>query len=232
MRAFSICFPSTLSFSFAALFNTFGHKTFVEYKETLQGHLDRDSRLRPTSPQTAFAATTVNMGPHTTTPPHTDPANLAHGWCTDTALGDYDPDKGGHLVLWNLGLVIRVPPGSSILFPSAIVTHSNIPIQAHETRYSLIQYSASALFRWRYNGWCSDKAFVANATPDELQAREDDRARRWRLNLNKFTLWSDLVEGDWKGKRRADAGLDELSDLSDVEEADAPQPAQKRRRHR
>ncbi|KAF9070031.1 hypothetical protein BDP27DRAFT_1420467 [Rhodocollybia butyracea] len=43
----------------------------------------------------SFAATTVNFGPQTVTPPHLDAGNLGHGWCTDTALGDYDPDKGG-----------------------------------------------------------------------------------------------------------------------------------------
>ncbi|KAF9062497.1 hypothetical protein BDP27DRAFT_1147612, partial [Rhodocollybia butyracea] len=131
-----------------SLFNSFGHKTFCEYKETLTEHLAHDSRLRPTSPQTVFAATTVNFGPQTCMPPHLDAGNTAHGWCTDTAGGDFDPEKGGHLVLWNLKLVIRFPPGSTILFPSALITHSNIPISPHETRYSVVQYSAGGLFRW------------------------------------------------------------------------------------
>ncbi|KAF9072842.1 hypothetical protein BDP27DRAFT_1174481, partial [Rhodocollybia butyracea] len=125
-----------------SLFNSFSHKMYCEYKETLTDHLARDPRLRSTSPSTVFAATTVNLGPQTTTPPHIDAGNLAHGWCTDTAAGDFDPDKGGHLVLWNLRLVIRFPPGSTILFPSALITHSNIPVSSRETRYSIIQYSA------------------------------------------------------------------------------------------
>lgn len=104
----------------------FGHKTYCEYKETLSDHLSRDSRLRATSSNTVFAVTAVSFGPHTCTPPHLDAGNTAHGWCTDTAVGEFDPDKGGHLVLWDLRLVIRFPPGSTILFPSALVTHSNI----------------------------------------------------------------------------------------------------------
>ncbi|KAF9070523.1 hypothetical protein BDP27DRAFT_1195270, partial [Rhodocollybia butyracea] len=58
-----------------------------------------------------------------------------------------------HLVLWNLKLAIRFPPKSTVLFPSALITHSNIPVQGHEERHLIIQYSSGGLFRWRYNGW-------------------------------------------------------------------------------
>ncbi|KAF9066030.1 hypothetical protein BDP27DRAFT_1164056, partial [Rhodocollybia butyracea] len=140
-----------------SLFNAFGHKTFCEYKDTLKEHIAHDSCLHPMLPSTVFAATTINFGPQTSTPPYLDAANAAHGWCTDTAAGEFDPDKGGHLVLWNLNLVICFPPGSTILFPSALIMHSNIPVSPHETCYSIVQYSAGSLFCWRYNGWQSDK---------------------------------------------------------------------------
>lgn len=74
--------------------------------------------------------------------------NLAFGWCAITALGDYDPTLGGHLVLWDLGIIIEFPPGSTILIPSACIKHSNISIQPHETRYSIVQYAAGDLFKW------------------------------------------------------------------------------------
>ncbi|KAJ3904830.1 hypothetical protein F5879DRAFT_988876 [Lentinula edodes] len=198
-----------------ALFNAYGHRTFVEYTETLQQHLERNPHLRPTSSNTAFAATTVNYGPQTCAGQHRDAGNTAHGWCADTSLGKFDPDKGGHLVLWDLKLIIRFPPGATVLFPSALITHSNLPVQSGETRYSIIQYSSGGLFRWRYNGWCSDKAFLSAATPNQLRQREHDRTRRWQLNLQKFTQWSDLLEGDWQGKRRADAALYIDSELTD-----------------
>ena len=63
-------------------------------------------------------------------------------------LGDFDPTKGSHLVLWECKLVIEFPPGSTILIPSAIITHSNVPIQAGEKRYSVTQYATGVLFRW------------------------------------------------------------------------------------
>ncbi|KAJ7862642.1 hypothetical protein B0H14DRAFT_2575301 [Mycena olivaceomarginata] len=53
-----------------------------------------------------FAAATFNFGPCMVTFPHINFANLAWGWCTITALGVFDPDTGGHLILWDLKLII------------------------------------------------------------------------------------------------------------------------------
>ncbi|KAJ7687980.1 hypothetical protein B0H14DRAFT_2653532 [Mycena olivaceomarginata] len=53
-----------------------------------------------------FAACTFNFGPHTITVPHLDFGNLSWGWCAITALGHFNPDLGGHLVLWDLKLII------------------------------------------------------------------------------------------------------------------------------
>ncbi|KAJ7826485.1 hypothetical protein B0H14DRAFT_2368147, partial [Mycena olivaceomarginata] len=93
-----------------------------------------------------FSACTFNFGPRVICASHLDFANLSWGWCAVTALGDFDPNLGGHLILWDLRLVIRFPPGSTILLPSAIVRHSNVPIQAHERRSSFAQYTAAGLF--------------------------------------------------------------------------------------
>ncbi|KAJ7179807.1 hypothetical protein C8R43DRAFT_1117158 [Mycena crocata] len=49
-----------------------------------------------------FAACTFNFGPRAITAPHLDFANLAWGWCVITALSLFDPDLGGHLILWDL----------------------------------------------------------------------------------------------------------------------------------
>ncbi|KAH7872081.1 uncharacterized protein C8R40DRAFT_1053391, partial [Lentinula edodes] len=145
------------------LFNSFCHKNYVEYNTTHHELLQKHPGLRNAFPHTSFAAVTFNLGPQSYSPPHMDPDNRASGWCVDTAMGPFDPDKGGQLVLWDLKLVIRFPPGSSILFPSALITHSTIPIQPHETRYAMIQYSSGGIFRWRDNGFQSDKSFLAKA---------------------------------------------------------------------
>ncbi|KAJ3903519.1 hypothetical protein F5879DRAFT_803469, partial [Lentinula edodes] len=201
-----------------ALFNTFGHKNYLEHKETNNELLCKQPELRANFPNNAFAATTFNLGPLSYSPPHMDPDNRASSWCADTTMGPFNPDQGGHLVLWDLGLVIRFPPGSTILFPSALITHSTIPIQADETRYAMVQYSSGGLFRWHENGFQSDKTFLAKASPEERAIRELAGTSRWKLSLQKFTCWTDICHGDWRGTARTEAGLDELSELSDLEE--------------
>ncbi|KAF9024873.1 hypothetical protein BDP27DRAFT_1248575, partial [Rhodocollybia butyracea] len=158
-----------------SMFNLFMHKTYVEYKNTLSEHLVQYPHLRSTSPKTVFAATTINFGTHVITPPHLDAGNLVHSWCSDTALGEYDPDKGGHLILWPFKLAIHFPPGFTILFPSALITHLNISILPHKQRCSIVQYSASGLFQWRYNGWCSDKDLIVKSSKADLLKRKEEQ---------------------------------------------------------
>ncbi|KAJ7803736.1 hypothetical protein B0H14DRAFT_2189604, partial [Mycena olivaceomarginata] len=126
---------------------------FSDYHRTKQALLQQNRYLRPTFPRSPFAAVTVNLGPASVSPPHADGANKADGMCLVGTLGTFDADKGGHFVCWDYNLIIRFPAGCSILIPSAVVTHSNTPIQEDEERYSIIQYSAGALFRWVANGF-------------------------------------------------------------------------------
>jgi hypothetical protein len=66
-----------------------------------------------------FACATYNFGPQTTSLEHLDFGNYIAGWCAITALGRFDYTRGGHLVLWDLRLVVEFPPGWTILIPSA-----------------------------------------------------------------------------------------------------------------
>ncbi|KAJ7742915.1 hypothetical protein B0H14DRAFT_3897734 [Mycena olivaceomarginata] len=56
--------------------------------------------------RSVFAACTFNFGRHAITVPHLDFGNLSWGWCAITALGRFNPDLGGHLVLWDLKLIV------------------------------------------------------------------------------------------------------------------------------
>ncbi|KAF9065247.1 hypothetical protein BDP27DRAFT_1366503 [Rhodocollybia butyracea] len=97
-------------------------------------------------------------------------------------------------------------PRSTILFPSVLIIHSNIPVSSRETRYSIIQYSAGA--------------FSVGGTMAGARIRPGFP----RLLLSKGSRGNasgDLVAGDWQGKKRTEAGLDELSELSD-DEVDLP----------
>jgi hypothetical protein len=142
-----------------------------------------------------FAGATFNFGPYTITLPHLDFANLAWGWCAVTALGRFDPDKGGHLILWDLCLVIRFPPGSSILIPSAILQHSNMSIQEGETRYSFTQYTAAGIFRYVYNRFRTEKSVNAGAMSAAEKARRvEDRKNRWFEGLKMYSRRDVVVE--------------------------------------
>ncbi|KAK0225736.1 hypothetical protein IW262DRAFT_1446677 [Armillaria fumosa] len=117
-----------------------------------------------------FSACTFNFRLKTITIKHTDSGNLPFSWCAITALGQFNPKKGGHLILWDLKLVIEFPPGSTILIPSAVLQHSNTTIGHGETRYSFMQYTAGGLFRWVDDGfqlsedyWCQLNSTEHNA---------------------------------------------------------------------
>ncbi|KAJ7805530.1 hypothetical protein B0H14DRAFT_2382758, partial [Mycena olivaceomarginata] len=135
------------------VFQTVCFQIFSDYHQTKQALLRQNSYLRPTFLRSPFAAVTVNLGPTSVSPLHTDGANKADGMCLIGALGSFDTDKGGHIICWDYDLIIRFPAGCSVLIPSAIVTHSNTPIQEGKECYSIIQYSAGVLFRWVANGF-------------------------------------------------------------------------------
>ncbi|KAF9546877.1 hypothetical protein CPC08DRAFT_769561 [Agrocybe pediades] len=90
------------------------HSYYVEYLGKLYTH---NPSLKHTFKNSVFAATTYNFGPQTVCFKHMDRANLPFGWCSITALGSFDHTKGGHLILWECGLVIEFPAGSTVLFP-------------------------------------------------------------------------------------------------------------------
>ncbi|KAE9402093.1 hypothetical protein BT96DRAFT_1088429 [Gymnopus androsaceus JB14] len=177
------------------VFEAFASNTFGLYRNDLNALFAAHPKLVRWFGSSVFAGCSFNMGPYTVSWPHTDSHNLAFGWCAITALGSFNPDRGGHLVLWDLGLIIRFPPGSTLLIPSALLTHSNVPISEGEVRYSIIQYSSSGLFRWLYNGLMSDKDFKANASPEQKKKCEANRKAQWGNGLKMFLLWNDISAG-------------------------------------
>ncbi|KAJ7851883.1 hypothetical protein B0H13DRAFT_2207019 [Mycena leptocephala] len=145
-----------------------------------------------------FATATFNFGPATVTLPHLDFRNLAWGWCTITALGDFDPNLGGHLVLWDLRMIIRFLPGSTILLPSAILRHSNTRICAHEMCFSFTQFTPAGLFRWVYNGYRTDKDIAKSASTSKEQhgQRRQDRAERWAEGMKMYCKWDGRIAAE------------------------------------
>ncbi|KAJ7819281.1 hypothetical protein B0H14DRAFT_2372696 [Mycena olivaceomarginata] len=139
-----------------------------------------------------FAACTFNFGPQAITCSHLDFGNLAWGWCSITFLGWFDADRGGHLILWDPKLIIRFPPGATILIPSAIIWHSNILVQPHEKQFSFIQYTASRLFRWFHNRYMTDEDFLKKSTMESKEARDTEAETRWEEGVKMFSIIDDL----------------------------------------
>ncbi|KAJ7795404.1 hypothetical protein B0H14DRAFT_2391638, partial [Mycena olivaceomarginata] len=137
-----------------------------------------------------FAAATFNFGLRTMMFPHLDFAHLAWGWCAITALGDFDPDLGGHIILWDLKLIIRFPPGCTLFIPSALVRHSNTSIQAHKKRLSFTQYTAAGIFRFVDNGFRSETTVNASGLSAAEQAEwVEARKRCWVEGLKMYCQW-------------------------------------------
>ncbi|KDR74188.1 hypothetical protein GALMADRAFT_71350 [Galerina marginata CBS 339.88] len=151
-----------------------------------------DEELRRNWPKTPWASAALNFGPQTVCFRHADYNNLAFGWCAITALGSYDYKKGGHLVLWDLKLVIEFPPGSMILIPSSAIRHSNTRIQAGEQRYSFTQYSAGGLFRWLENSFKTVEDHRSTLGPEQTACLLDDLSNQLEFGLSLFSTVEEL----------------------------------------
>ncbi|KAI9059332.1 hypothetical protein FKP32DRAFT_1580108, partial [Trametes sanguinea] len=171
-----------------SIMRLFAPRLHAHYAETLDALCARHPELRRNFDRSDFACITFNMGPRTATIPHRDHLNLPFGWCAITALGDFDPERGGHLVLWDLQMLIEFPPMSTILIPSAILTHSNIDIGPQERRYSLTQYSAGGLFRWVSCGFQSARS--AGMSTKQLSVGGQ---RRWTEGIGLMSHLSELA---------------------------------------
>lgn len=141
-----------------------------------------------------FACCTFNLGPFTVCFDHTDSGNLPFGWCAITALGNFDFKRGGHLVLWDLHLVIEFPPGSTILIPSASLRHGNTSIQTGETRYLFTQYTAGGLFRWVEQGFQKTSEWYKGLSKEERSAEGKRGEERWAKGLGLFSKLSSLQQ--------------------------------------
>ncbi|KAL1751667.1 hypothetical protein FB107DRAFT_221538 [Schizophyllum commune] len=178
-----------------------------QYRRRLLSH---HPNLQTNFRSSVWSSITVNYGPRTVTFPHRDFSNIPWGWCPITALGNYDYRRGGHLILWELRLVVEFPPGSTIIIPSSILTHSNVAIAANETRYSVTQYTAGGLIRWVDQGYQTKEAFLASLSPQQRAEEELKAKRRYRTGLDMYATLESLRTRN----------SDSESDLTELDESD------------
>ncbi|KAL1937101.1 hypothetical protein VTO73DRAFT_15106 [Trametes versicolor] len=175
-----------------AAFQLFAPRLHDYYDRTLTGLCTRDPSLRRNFERNVFANATFNLGPRTVAYKHRDNLNLPWGWCAITAIGSFNPHEGGHLVLWELRMVIEFPPGATVLIPSAIITHGNTSVADTERRYSFTQYSAGGIFRWVDCGYQAVKALP------KMRGSEAERrgAERWKDGVEMMSMWSEFAPKD------------------------------------
>ncbi|PVF91247.1 hypothetical protein CPB86DRAFT_719825 [Serendipita vermifera] len=149
----------------------------------------------PSSPYVTWAGspwstTTVNLGPQTVTLPHRDIGNLSYGLCSVTPMGKFDHTTGGHLVLDELKVIMELRPGDLVLFPSALITHWNTPIQSGETRQSVVFWTCGNAIRYYDRGQHSMKEL----SHDEAKKQQVDDQGKWEKGKEKFLTLAQLEQ--------------------------------------
>jgi hypothetical protein len=137
----------------------------------------------------AWPAATWNFPDQAVTDFHRDTGNPPSIPCSITPGGDFNPDKGGFLVLWELKLVIRFPPGSNISICSGGVTHGNLGIQPGESRSSFVQYMAGGLARHVAYGFKPERQMEKSARAYHARLALE----RWEEALNLFSTVESLI---------------------------------------
>ncbi|KAK1217404.1 hypothetical protein PQX77_019944 [Marasmius sp. AFHP31] len=176
-----------------AAFKLWGSRLYNRYKTTMDfvyNHPKLSQIPRNFTDDNVFAAAAFNFGGKVRTFKHRDHLNWAFGWCAITALGDFNPTTSARLILWELKLVIDFPPGSTVLIPSAVITHSNTRIAEGDERTSFTQYTAGAIFRWVDNGGMTDGE-LRDSDPDVWM---EAMAQKPTASSERIELYSTLEE--------------------------------------
>ena len=169
------------------LFATWAPNLHRCYLENAAAVFDKAPYLRRNYSNSVWASSSFNFGPRTVCRLHRDSKNLPHGLCAVTALGTYDHQREGHLVLSDIKLYIQLPPGSTILIPSAALAHGNTPVGVGQERMSITQYTPAGLFRWvecgfktvdEYNSALDSAAAKNPAVKEEEAKRVQERLQR------------------------------------------------------
>lgn len=95
------------------------------------------------------------------------------------------------MILHEAKLIVKLSAGRLILFPSACITHQNVPIGVGETRWSITAYSAGGLWRFRAQGMRTEEAFVA-ADPIGAAQHKAGGGYRWEVGCAMFKTLAEL----------------------------------------
>ncbi|KAJ3759480.1 hypothetical protein EV360DRAFT_41813 [Lentinula raphanica] len=174
------------------VFKTWAPRLYEYCKDHLDRLLASDQNLVRIFDNSVLPVAAFNFGPQTVCLPHIDYGNLPFNLCWVWSLGWYDSVKGGHLILWDLKVVIEFPPGSLAAIPSGVCRHSNTNIGQKEKRYSFTQYAPGANFRWVDHGFQTEESYIASRTKAEAAAERQRKKGRWAMGLGLFSTLEQL----------------------------------------
>ncbi|KAJ7159362.1 hypothetical protein C8R43DRAFT_882012 [Mycena crocata] len=166
------------------------YEYYRQHSEALHNHLPH---LGYVFGRSVFSCAAFNFGPNVWTFRHRDVLNVPFGWCAVQSAGPFDHTKGGHLVLWDLKLVIEFPSGALILLPSATINHSNVPVQDGDQRISFTQFTAGGLMRYVDNGFRTEAA-LKEEDPEEYARICALKDTRWEMGLDLFSTMDELLQ--------------------------------------
>ncbi|KAE9384834.1 hypothetical protein BT96DRAFT_960843 [Gymnopus androsaceus JB14] len=150
----------------------------------LHHHLSTNNpALKTIFPGVGFAACHLNLG-RARTKLHNDLKNIFFAVCGVGAFGPFNHKTGAHLIMWELGIVVEFPSGCGFLFPSATVSHANVPIGPDESRHSAAFFTSSGNLRYFHNGFMTDKEFRARASTGQLEAWNAYRKGLWQTGTD------------------------------------------------
>jgi hypothetical protein len=148
-------------------------------------HVDDPTANTPFK-NSVYPAACMNAGPQTCCKPHFDVCNYPGSPCAVTAFGHFNPDTGGHFVLYDLKLFFRFPPGTTVLLSSAGIRHGNTPISPEETRYSFTQFCPGGLMRWVAYG-CKPAGQFSKKDRENMDKQAEEG---WEKQLGRFSkIW-------------------------------------------
>ncbi|KXN84994.1 hypothetical protein AN958_11839 [Leucoagaricus sp. SymC.cos] len=151
--------------------------------------------LKRITPAGVYPTVAFNFGPDVWTSRHRDAKNCAFGLCAVTALGDFNHETSGHLVLDDLKLIIEFPSGSTILLPSATLTHANIPVGVGQSRASFTQYCPGGLLRFVDQGFRT-QVWMKNHAKKDYEVLMTERSLLWKKGLELYPTLDELLRRD------------------------------------
>lgn len=149
-----------------------------------------DDLLYQHFPQLQFSGATINAGPQAVSEWHRDCQNLAWGLCAIFVTGRFDHKKHGQLLLREPKVILTLQRGDLVFFPSAVITHRNMPLAEGELRRSLVFYSGGGLFRWIAQGHMTERMMAS----EDKTWKVEGNGTRWEEGWSFFMTLDQLLQ--------------------------------------